>query len=76
MSKMKPTMAATLLTLVLAIPVLAGNIGSPGGTPPPPPPPPTIENMCPATPPTQGASGSAEMRSRLVDIVIAVLSMI
>ena len=41
MSKMKSTLAATLLTLVLAVPALAGNIGSPGGTPPPPAPPPT-----------------------------------
>lgn len=45
MSKMKSTLAATFLTLVLTIPALAGVIGSPGGTPPPPPPPDTSGNI-------------------------------
>ena len=39
MSKIKTTLAATFLTVVLTVPALAGNIGSPGATPPPPQPP-------------------------------------
>ncbi len=44
MSKMKSTLAATFLTLVLAVPALAGDIGGPAGTPPPPSPPPASED--------------------------------
>lgn len=39
MSKMKSTLAATFLTLILIVPALAGQIGTPGLTIPPPPPP-------------------------------------
>ncbi len=39
MSKMKSTLAATFLSLILTVPALAGVIGTPGATPPPPPPP-------------------------------------
>jgi len=61
MSKMKSTLAATFLTLVLAVPALAGNIGTPGATPPPPPPPPECETISPIG---------------LIDILLAVLSLI
>ncbi|MBA3355898.1 MAG: hypothetical protein H0U18_08160 [Pyrinomonadaceae bacterium] len=37
MSKMKSTLAATFLTLILIVPALAGQIGTPGIPPPPPP---------------------------------------
>ena len=39
MSKTKSTLAATFLTLVLAVPSWAGIMDSPGGSLPPPPPP-------------------------------------
>jgi len=63
MSKMKSTVAAAFLTLVLAVPALAGNIGSPGYVPPPPPPNGNI-----------GSPGSPV--PELVEILIAVLSLI
>lgn len=45
MSKMKSTLATTFLTLVLTVPALAGNIGSPGVNEPPPPPPAALGNI-------------------------------
>ncbi|MCM3873889.1 MAG: hypothetical protein ND895_24635 [Pyrinomonadaceae bacterium] len=78
MSKMKSTLAATVLTLVLAVPTFAGVIQTPGGTPPPPPPPTTEEEGgTPGTPSSQSAQAlnsdlSSEM---LIDILIAVLSL-
>jgi hypothetical protein len=76
MSKLKSTLAATFLTLVLAVPALAGNIGTPGSTPPPPPPDPceTIDSTGSSAP---GDEGSLELiSSELVDVLIAVLSLI
>lgn len=78
MSKMKSTLAATVLTLVLTAPALAGNIGTPGATPPPPPPPPAAESGNIGTPgsPTLGNMSSAASSSpTLVDILIAVFSL-
>ena len=67
MSKIKSTVAATFLTVVLAVPALAGNIGSPGYVPPPPPPSePTCGNI--------GSPGSPV--PELIDFLIAVLSLI
>ena len=67
MSKMKSNLAATLLTLVFAVPGLAGNIGSPGSSPPPPPPPTTSV----ATP---GDMDSQLLNSpELVDILLSML---
>jgi hypothetical protein len=77
MSKLKSTLAATLLTLVLAFPSLGGVIGSPGGTPPPPPPPPIAETIC-----SPGLLGPGEtdtsglVTTSLIDILMAVLSLI
>ena len=68
MSKIKSNLAATLLTLVLTVPALAGNIGSPGCTEPPPPPPSST---------TSGNIGSPGSPAHaLVDLLIAVLSLI
>jgi hypothetical protein len=63
MSNMKSKLAATLLTLILTVPALAGNIGTPGCTPPPPPPPPACVSDVSASLPG------------LVNILIAVLSL-
>ena len=67
MSKMKSTLAATLLALVFAFPALAGSIGSPGGSPPPPPPPPTVE---------EGGSIGSPGSPVLVDILLALLGLL
>ncbi len=85
MSKMKSTLAATLLTLVFAFPSMGGNIGSPGGTPPPPPPPTTtIEggtNGLPGSPVPAGGvpvgqNPAGVSAPTLVDILMAVLSLL
>jgi hypothetical protein len=67
MSKIKSNLAATVLTLLLTVPALAGNIGSPGCTEPPPPPPSTTSGNI-------GSPGSPA--PALVDFLIAVLSLI
>jgi len=61
MSKMKSTLAATVITLILTVPALAGNIGTPGCTPPPP---------------TACESVVSASSTGLVNILIAVLSLI
>ncbi|HET6645693.1 MAG TPA: hypothetical protein VFP47_16640 [Pyrinomonadaceae bacterium] len=72
MSKIKATLAATLLTVVLTVPALAGNIGSPGATPPPPPPP-AIEE-------TTGLPGGLDSGNlcspELINLLFTVLSFI
>lgn len=74
MTKMKSTLTATFLTLVLAVPALAGNIGTPGYVPPPPPPPDPCET---SSSPAPGGTGSLELSSsELIEILIAVLSLI
>ena len=73
MSKMKSTLAATFLTLVLTVPALAGQIGTPGATPPPPPPPAT--ETCSAGSLVPGETDTPGLVS-LVDILMAVLSLI
>jgi hypothetical protein len=81
MSKMKSTLAAMSLTLVLAVPALAGNIGTPGGTPPPPPPPTVNGNIgtpgaIPPPPPEPTSEGPCTPGSELlIDILIAVFSL-
>lgn len=72
MSKMKSTMAATFLTLVLAVPTLGGVIGTPGATPPPPPP---ATETCSAGSLVPGETDTPGLVS-LVDILMAVLSLI
>ena len=73
MSKMKSTLAATFLTLVLAVPASAGVIGTPGGTPPPPPPPPQMET-CSSGSIALEETGTSELVSQsLIDILLAVL---
>ena len=69
MSKMKSTLAATFLTLVLTVPAFPGNIETSGGTPPPPPPP-TVES---GNNPPPDPSG---LNSTLVDILLAVLRLL
>jgi hypothetical protein len=77
MTKMKSTLTATFLTLVLAVPALAGNIGTPGGTPPPPPPPPACEETSSPSSPAFGGMDTLGLSSpELIDILIAVLSLI
>jgi hypothetical protein len=81
MSKMKSTLGASFLTLVLTVPALAGNIGSPGGTPPPPPPPPpalstTCGNSGSPGSSAQANPGSPELQSALVDLLLTVLFLI
>ncbi|CAN5789185.1 hypothetical protein BH18ACI4_BH18ACI4_15100 [soil metagenome] len=72
MSKMKSTLAATVLTVVLAVPALASDIDTPGGTPPPPPPTTTSGNIG-----SPGVSAPGNIGSPgLFDILIAVLSLI
>ena len=71
MSRTNSTLAATLLTLVLAVPGLAGNIGSPGGSPPPPPPIPEANVGSPGL----LAPGELGLEFRLIDILLAVLSL-
>jgi hypothetical protein len=75
MSKMKSTLAATFLTLVLTVPALAGQIGSPGATPPPPP----ASDSC-ETIDSTGSTGDMEssglISPEFVDILLAVLSLI
>jgi hypothetical protein len=75
MSKTKSTLAATLLTLVLAVPSLAGVIGSPASTPPPPPP--TVEGSgITGSSGLQAPQSSPELSSQmLIDILIAALSL-
>jgi hypothetical protein len=72
MSTIKTTLAATFLTVVLTIPALAGNIGSPGATPPPPPPP-AIEE-------TTGLPGELDSGNlcspELINLLFTVLSFI
>ena len=76
MSKMKSTLAATFLTVILAVPALGGVIGSPGGSPPPPPPP-VADATTSAGPAISGEMGTPGLVSRsLVDILMAVLSLI
>lgn len=80
MSRIKSTLGATFLTLILAVPALAGNIGTPGGTPPPPPPPTTSGNIgtpggIPPPPPPPTTSGIISTPG-LIDILIAMLSLI
>lgn len=75
--KVKSTLAATLLTLVLAVPSWGGNIGSPGGSPTPPSPPPTtVGNIGSPGAPMPEDICSAEVNSTLVNILIAMLSLI
>ncbi len=77
MSEMKSTLAATFLTLVLAFPTLGGVIGSPGGTPPPPPPPPVTETTSSPSSIVPGETGTPGLVTySLVDILMAVLSLI
>jgi hypothetical protein len=79
MSKMKSTLAATLLTLVFAVPALGGNIGSPGGTPTPPPPPPLTESGnigSPGSPDPVGANSAPLSSKLLVDILTGLLYLI
>jgi hypothetical protein len=77
MSTMKSTLAATLLTVVFAVPALGGNIGSPGGTPtPPPPPPPLTESGNIGSPglPAPVDANSVPLSSQvLVDILTGLL---
>jgi len=77
MSKIKSTLAATLLALVFAFPAAAGNIGSPAEFPPPPPPPANEGgNIGSPASPVPGDVSSAGLSSPvLVDILIAVLSL-
>jgi hypothetical protein len=72
MSKMKPTLAATFLTLILTVPALAGQIGSPGYTPPPPPPPEPA--LCESS--SSDMDSTALISTELFDILVAVLSLI
>jgi hypothetical protein len=74
MSKMKSTLAATLLTLVFAFPTLGGNIGSPGSTPPPPPPS-SEEGGNPGAEAPADMSSAALSSPVIVDILIALLSL-
>jgi hypothetical protein len=76
MTKMKSTLTATFLTLVLAVPALAGNIGTPGGTPPPPPPPACEETTSPSSPTFGGMDTLGLSSPGLIDILMAVLSLI
>lgn len=77
MSKLKSTLAATLLTLVLAFPALGGVIGSPGGTPPPPPPPPIAETTCSPGSLVPGETNTSGLvTTSLIDILMAALSLI
>jgi hypothetical protein len=39
MKRLKRLFSATLLALILVVPVLAGDVQTPGAAPPPPPPP-------------------------------------
>jgi hypothetical protein len=72
--KVKSTLAATLLTLVFAVPSLGGNIGSPGGTPPPPT---TVGNIgSPGSSMSTDISSAELDSSELVNILIAMLSLI
>jgi hypothetical protein len=76
MSKIKSILAATFLTLVFAVPALAGNIGSPGYTPPPPPPD-SCETIDSTSSTAPGEIGAPELEYPvLVDILMAVLSLI
>lgn len=70
--KIKTTLAATFLTVVLTVPALAGNIGSPGATPPPPPPPAVEEPIGLPGGPDSGDLCSPE----LINLLITVLSFI
>ena len=72
MSKIKTTLATTFLTVVLTVPALAGNIGSPGATPPPPPPPAVEQTTGVPGEPDSGDLCSPE----LINLLIAVLSFI
>jgi hypothetical protein len=74
MSKMKSTLAATLLTLVLAVPAFSGNIDTPSGSTPPPPPPPVAEIS--ASVPNSSVPGDASgLGTTIVDVLLAVLRM-
>lgn len=72
MSKIKTTLAATFLTVVLTVPALAGNIGSPGATPPPPPQPAPEETIGLPGGPDSGNLCSPE----LINLLFTVLSFI
>jgi hypothetical protein len=77
MSKMKSTLAATLLTLVFAFPTVGGIINSPGSTPPPPPPTSTQDGGT-GSPGSQLSNdlNSDDLSSAvIVDILTAVLAM-
>lgn len=78
MSKMNSTLAATFLSLVLAVPALGGVIGSPGYVPPPPPPAEaTYENSSSPDSSEPGDMDSTELISpELVDVLIALLFLI
>lgn len=78
MSKIKSIPAAILLTLVLAVPALAGNIGSPGSIQPPPLPPlPASENIgSPGSPLPWNIDIPGTSSPGLVDLLIAVLSLV
>ena len=77
MSKMKSTLAATLLTLVFAFPTVGGNIGSPGGSPPPPPPTSDGGELgSQAQPQPLDVSGNTLSSPMVVDLLIALLSLI
>ena len=72
MSKIKTTLAATFLTVVLTVPALAGNIGSPGAVPPPPPQPAPEETIGLPVGPDSGNLCTPE----LINLLITALSFI
>ncbi len=79
MSKINSTLAATFLSLALAVPALGGVIGSPGYVPPPPPPAEeaTCENSSSPDSSEPGDMDSTELISpELVDVLIALLFLI
>lgn len=73
MSKMKSTLAATFLSLVLAVPALGGVIGSPGYVPPPPPP--AEEATCDSSSP-DSSEPVGLISPELIDVLIALLYLI
>jgi hypothetical protein len=76
MTKMKSTLAATFLTAVLSLPAMAGNIGTPGYTPPPPPPASCQTVDSTSSPATEDMDFLELSSAGLVDILIAVLSLV
>jgi hypothetical protein len=72
MSKIKTTLATTFLTVVLTVPALAGNIGSPGAIPPPPPQPAPEETI--GLP--DGADSGNLCSPEFINLLMTVLSFI